>query len=123
MSFVALAFSLALAALGAVGVVSPPRLLGIVERFQSQSGIYAATAIRVAVGFALFLAAPASRAPGAIELLGIIVIAAGLITPWVGLERFRRLLGWWSAQGTGFVRAWGAAALVFGLLVAYALAY
>jgi hypothetical protein len=38
MTLVALALSLAIAALGALGVVSPARLLGVVSRFQTPAG-------------------------------------------------------------------------------------
>ncbi len=118
---VALVFSLAVAALGALGVASPARLLDVVRRFQSPMGVYAATAIRVVYGLAIFLAAPASRAPGLLQVLGLVIGVAGLITPLVGLERFRRLIDWWAAHGPAFVRGWAAFALAFGLGVAWAL--
>jgi hypothetical protein len=47
---------------------------------------------------------------------------AGLLTPVVGLERARRIIRWWSQRGPAFMRAWAGAALVFGLLTAYAVA-
>ena len=121
MQIVALLLSAAVVGLGAIGVASPSHLLAIVGRFQSPGGIYAATAIRLVFGLALFLAAPSTRAPGALQLIGIVIMVAGLITPTVGLERFRRLLEWWSAQGSGFIRAWAAFALAFGLYLVYAL--
>lgn len=122
MAYVALVLSLSIAALGALGVVSPDRLLGVVRRFQSPAGLYAAAAIRLALGGALFLAAPTSRAPETLRILGIVILVAGVITPFFGLERFRRLLDWWAALGPGVIRAWAAFAAVFGLSLAYAVA-
>jgi membrane-bound ClpP family serine protease len=95
------------------------RLLGIVRHFQSPAGIYAAAALRIILGVVLFLAAPTSRAPEVVRILGIIILVAGLITPLFGLERFRRLLDWWSARGPAFMRVWAGFALAFGLLLAY----
>jgi hypothetical protein len=120
MTFVALALSLCVAALGALGIVSPLRLVEFFRLFQSPTGLYAAAAFRVALGAALFFAAPASRAPETIRILGIIILVAGLVTPMVGLERLRRIIDWWSMRGPTFTRIWAGVALAFGLLLAYA---
>ena len=45
----------------------------------------------------------------------------GVVTLFFGLERFRSLLDWWSAQGSAFIRGWAVLALVFGLSLAYAI--
>ena len=120
MTFVALALCVFVAAIGALGVVSPDRLLGVVRRFQSPTGLYAAAAIRLVFGVALFLAAPTSRAPEIVRVLGVFIIVAGLITPFFGVERFRRIVEWWSALGPVVVRIWAASTLVLGLWLAYA---
>lgn len=119
MAVVAFALSLLIAALGALGIASPDRLLGVVRRFQSPAGLYAAAAIRLVLGASLFVAAPASKAPEALRILGVVIVVAGLITPLIGIERFRRLLEAWSSMGSGFLRGWAAMALVMGLLLAY----
>jgi hypothetical protein len=97
MALIALGLSLFFAALGALGMVSPLRLLGVARHFQSPVGLYAAAALRVLLGAALFFAAPTSSAPTVVRILGILILVAGVITPLFGLERFRRLLNWWSA--------------------------
>ena len=121
MAVIALVLSLFVAALGVLGIGSPSRLLGVVRRFQTPAGLYFAAAIRLLMGVVLFFAAPASRAPEVLRILGVVIIVAGLITPFFGLERFRRFLDWWVAKGASFVRAWAAFAFVFGLLLAYSL--
>ena len=122
MALVAFVLSICIAALGALGVVAPKRLMAVVRSFQSPAGLYATAAIRLVLGVALVFAAPGSRAPGFIWVLGIVIFVAGLVTPVVGLERFRHLLDWWLARGPGFARVWGAVAFVLGLLLAYAVA-
>jgi predicted lysophospholipase L1 biosynthesis ABC-type transport system permease subunit len=84
MTLVALALSLSIAALGALGVVSPARLLGVVSRFQTPAGLYAAAAIRIVLGSALVVAAPDSRAPDVLPVLGVFIVFAGLVTPLFG---------------------------------------
>ena len=120
MQIIALVLSLLVAALGAMGVVSPERLLGIVRRFESPAGLLAAAGFRVILGAVLFFAAPDSRAPGVVRILGVLIFAVGLITPLFGVRRFSRLLKWWSARSSLFTRAWAGFALAFGLLLAYA---
>ena len=121
MTLVALIICLLTAAFGALGIVSPSRLLGLVRRLQTPMGLYFAAGIRVLLGVALLFAAPTSRAPGLIYIVGVFIIVIGVITPFFGLERFRSLLDWWSAQGSAFVRGWAVLALLFGLSLAYAL--
>ena len=121
MTLVALIICLLTSAFGALGIASPSRLLGVVRYFQTPVGLYFAAGIRVLLGVALLFAAPTSRAPGLIFTLGVAIIVIGVITPFFGLERFRRLLDWWSAQGSAFIRGWAVLALLFGLSLAYAL--
>jgi hypothetical protein len=63
MQMIALVLSLLVAALAAVGVVSPTWLLGIVRRFESRGGIFVAAGFRIVLGAALIFSAPASCAP------------------------------------------------------------
>jgi len=120
MAFVALILSLFVAALGAVGIVSPTRLLGFIRQFQRPAGLYIAAFLRIVLGVALFVAAPASRSPEVVRIAGIIIFVSGFITPLFGLDRFRRILNWWSTRPPAFQRVWAGFALVFGLLLAYA---
>jgi hypothetical protein len=122
MAYVALILSLFIAALGAIGIVSPERLMSIVRQFQSQAGLYAAAILRMVLGVALFVAAPASRFPEVIRIVGIIIFVSGFFTPLFGLERFRRIFNWWSTRPPAFQRVWAAFALAFGLFLAYAVA-
>jgi len=122
MAILALVLSLFVAALGALGIISPTRLLSIVRQFQRPAGLYAAAILRLVLGMALFLASPTSRSPEVVRILGAIIFVSGLITPLFGLERFRRLLNWWSARGHTFMRIWAGVALAFGLLLAYTMA-
>jgi hypothetical protein len=119
MSFVAFTLGLAIAALGAVGVLAPSALLAIVTQMQGTAGLWIAVVLRLVLGAALYLAAPRSRAPRVFRVLGALTIAAGLMLPVLGVTRFVALLGWWTAQGAGVTRLWAGAAVAFGLSIAY----
>jgi len=123
MTVIAFILSLMVVAFGALGVISPRRLLAFVQRFETPAGLYSAAAFRLVLGLTLLFAAPDSRAPDIIRIIGIIIVVAGLITPLIGIERFRHLLAWWSwwsEQKPSFMRAWAGLALVFGMFIAYA---
>lgn len=120
MTLIALVIGLFVAAFGALGIVSPRRLLGIARRFENLAGLYAAAAIRIVLGVALFYAAPTSHAPEIIRIVGIILLVAGFIMPFLGLERFRRIMAWWSSRGLTFIRIWAGFAFAFGVFLAYA---
>jgi membrane-bound ClpP family serine protease len=121
MTVIALVFSLGVAALGVLGVASPSKLLRLEEDFRKPPARYIASAIRLLMGVALFLAAPTSRAAGVLSTLGVFIFLAGVITLFFGPERFRRLVDWWSAQGPKFARVWAALALALGVFLVYAL--
>jgi len=118
MRLVALTLSLVISVVGAVGIVMPAVLLAISRPFLTPAGLYAAAGLRVVLGTALFLAAPASRAPKTLCALGVVIVVAGLVTPLVGIDRARAIVEWWTAQGTAFLRVWAGVALVFGLCLA-----
>jgi hypothetical protein len=121
MTFVVLACSLLFVMFGILGLIAPSRAVDIARSFATPAGLYFATAVRVLMGFALFLAAPASRTPELLRILGVLVVVAGITVPILGLERIVRLQDWWSSKGPALVRAQAAFALVLGLLLSYAL--
>jgi len=122
MVYLVIILSLAIAALGAVGLISPDRLVRFAKLVQTRGGLYAAGAFRLVLGLALLLAAVSSKAPEVLRVLGVVLIIAGLATPLLGVERSRKLIAWWAGLGSGFVRAWGCIALAIGLLLVYAVA-
>ena len=121
MTFVALAFSALIVALGVLGLVSPSVSVRVVRRFQTLAGLYFAAALRLVMGVAMFFAAPDSRAPEVLRTLGAIIVVAGLITPFVGTERYAKLVDWWASKGPVLVRGQGAFAIILGVLLAYVL--
>lgn len=117
---VATALGVALAAIGAIGTVSPALLVQFARPLLSPGPLYGVAAIRVAFGIVLLLAAPPSRMPRTVRALGVFLIVAGVLTPVLGAERALAILEWWSGQPDSLMRAWSGAAVAFGLFVAYA---
>jgi hypothetical protein len=119
-NLLAMVLGFVVAAIGVLGVAAPSVLLELGRSMQSAGALYVVAAVRVGFGTILFWAAPNSRTPRTLRILGIFMIIAGLVTPLVGAEPSRAVFDWWSTQGPFFARAWPIVAVGFGLFIAYA---
>jgi len=118
-NFLAMVLGFVIAAAGVLGISAPSVLLEFGRSLQSASALYAIAALRVVFGTILVWAAPNSRTPRILRILGIFIIVAGVLTPFFGAERSRAMLVWWSTQGPLFMRTWAIVAVGFGLFIAY----
>jgi hypothetical protein len=121
MRHVALAFGTLIAIIGVIGIVVPSWWLAIARSFDTPLGLVAAAGVRLIMGAVLFLVAPRARTPTFLRVLGVVTFIAGLITPFFGVDRARRILEWWSASGAGVQRAWAAFAIALGVFLIWAL--
>ena len=122
MKVLAIAFGVAIAVIGVLGVAAPSVLLDFVRSLQTTNAHYIVAAVRLIFGVILLCVAPVSRTPKILRVLGAFIIIAGVITPFLGVERHRAILDWYSSQGSLFTRAWGIVAVVFGVFIVYAVA-
>src|SRR3974377_1276690 len=106
MATAAFLLSIPVSALGALGLVSPRRLADFARGFLWSGGLYLAAVIRIVFGAVFVLAAPHSRFPEIVRVVGLLSILAGLLTPILGVDRQRRMLDWWTARGSLFMRIW-----------------
>ncbi|NND69949.1 MAG: hypothetical protein HKN43_00055 [Rhodothermales bacterium] len=119
MKLIALIFCIMIFAIGAVCIVAPIRIVNLMNRHSARLHYYAA-GFRILFGAVLVLAAPASRAPDFIYILGIVIIVAGIILLLVGQKRFHTMTNWLAERGPMFVRIWGVIGLLFGCALFYA---
>ena len=83
-------------------------------------GIYAAVIVRLVLGTALIVVAPASRFPVVFQVLGLLTIVAAIVVALMGRERIRRFLAWFSERFSApIIRLW----LLFGMAFAGFLVY
>ena len=122
MALVALVIGGFVAAVGILGIAAPEVFLKTIRFFQTPPAIYLAAAIRVGVGVVLIRAAPASRTPRILRVLGFIIVVGGLLTPFVGVRGAHVILDRWSAGGPALVRVWAAVAIAAGAFIVYSTA-
>jgi hypothetical protein len=107
---------------GAVGLVSPDSLTsarGVY--FATPVRLYAAGALRLAMGLVLIFCAPRSRAPKTLRVLGTLMCMQALTATFLGPDRARAVLGWETMQGSAVLRVGAAVALATGGFVAFAI--
>ncbi len=106
---------------GIVGLVSPESGTAVRRLyFATPVGLYAAAAVRVAMGLVVILSASASRAPKTLRVLGGVVCLQGLAATLFGPDRARAILEWESMQGAAVLRAGAAVAIAGWGFIAFA---
>jgi hypothetical protein len=121
LTWLVLAFGIAIGVLGGFGIARPTGLVEFVQRFwQKPSGLALAVGIRLALGIVLLAAAPECRFPAAIRVLGGVSLVAALAVPLVGREGVRSLVAWWVERPPAFIRIWASFALAFGGFLVFA---
>jgi hypothetical protein len=103
----------------AISVAAPDVRLSLERSVMTPAGLYAIAALRIALGLVFVLAAPASRAPRTLRVLGLIVIVAGLATPWFGVARARAVLNWWASAGPLWMRLVAGVGMAVGGFLVY----
>ena len=103
----------------AISFAAPDLRLSLERSMMTPAGLYAIAAMRIAVGLVFVLAAPASRAPRTVRVLGLIVIIAGLTTPWFGVGRAGAVLNWLESAGPLLMRLDAVVGMALGGFLVY----
>jgi len=103
------------------GIFTPEKLkTSVSSAMDKYWGIYIAVIVRLVLGSALIVVAPASRFPVVFQVLGLLTIVAAIVVALMGRERIRRFLAWFSERFSApIVRLW----LLFGMAFAGFLVY
>ena len=107
------------AAIGVVGTFRPERLVSLVAHWHGAARFWLAVLVRLVVGVALLVVAPACRWPWLVRVLGVVAVMAALVILGCGQQRLDRLIAWWLSRPE-LVRVSALFALALGLLLIYA---
>lgn len=118
----AFAIGLLMILLALTGLFWPEALAQVGHYSFTSTGLYVVAIIRLVIGVVLFLAAPASRAPTTLRILGVLVCVAGVAAAIITIERADLLMEWWIGHGIGFIRIAAVVVLAVGSFIAYATA-
>jgi hypothetical protein len=107
--------------IGIGGLISPESGTEIRRLYFATPGrLYAAGAVRVAMGLVVILAAAASRAPKTLRALGAVMCMQGLAATLMGPDRARAILVWETMQEAALLRVGAAVALAAGIFLVFA---
>ncbi len=98
---------------GLWALILPRGLVDFADLFLTSTGLWVAVALRIGVGTLLWVAAPESRFPRTLRILGALFVASGIALPMVGLSRMQAIAEWGAALDDPVLRA--VSMLVIGL--------
>jgi len=116
---IVLAFGIILITLAAWGIFAPGQLMKMVTSVMDRDwGIYVAVIVRLVLGAALIIVAPASSFPVVFQVLGWVFIIAAVVIALAGRERLRRFIAWWSERfSMTAIRVWLLFGMAFGVFI------
>ena len=103
----------------AISFAVPDLRLSLERSMTTPAGFYAIAVLRIGIGLVFVLAAPASRAPRTLRVLGLIVILAGLSAPWFGVARARAVVNWLASADPLLMRLDAVVGMALGGFVVY----
>ena len=117
----ALAVALFIFVMGAWGLFAPGSIFAFISGWSSKSGFWLAVLLRLCFGLALWFAAPDSRLPIVLRVLGAVAVLSAASLPLVGYDRFERVLRWWTGHSPFVMRLWSLLATAIGGVVLWSL--
>ncbi|MFI5348654.1 MAG: hypothetical protein ACHQ2Z_03850 [Elusimicrobiota bacterium] len=114
-----------IAVFGAAGIVAPSGLVWIAEHCVTTAVFFVIAAVRASFGLILISAAPGSRSPKALRVLGFLILVTGITTALTGLfaiDRARAIIDWWIRLGPLVTRLTGIPLMALGGFIVYACA-
>ncbi len=117
----ALAVALFVFVMGAWGVFAPGSIFAYISGWSSKTGFWLAVLLRLCFGLALWFAAPDTRLPVVLRVLGALAIVSAASLPLIGFERFERVLAWWTGLPPFAMRLWSLVAVTIGSIVLWSL--
>ncbi len=119
MAIIVTILGVVLCAIGLIGTVQPRRLVAVVEHWSSPARYRTAVLIRFLLAVILVRAAPTSRLPDVVLILGAVTFVAAVALLLMGRARLDALVGWWLAR-PGTIRPAAIFAAALGALLVYA---
>lgn len=121
MNYLIILFGLLVMALSLYLILQPKAALQYAAARAGTLGLYVpAIAARVGMGLVLILYAEQSRFPQTLEILGYLMVAAGLMLALIGRHRFERMIKLATERFANMSRVSGLLGAILGLFLIYA---
>ena len=121
MRWVGLGLAAVIVLVSAVTLVVPDRRIAFELTLMNRAGFGVIAAMRIAIALILVFAAPQSREPRIIRAIGILVLVAGLVTPWFATDSGQAIVNQLVSAGPTVMRISAIVGLALGGFLVYAL--
>ena len=121
MRWAGLALAAIVIVVSALTLIFPDQRVAFEMALMNRAGLSVIAALRIAIALILIFAAPYSRAPRIVGAFGVVVFAAGLVTPWFATQRGQAVVQGLIAAGPTVMRINGLVGLALGGLLGYLL--
>ncbi|AKU95359.1 hypothetical protein AKJ09_02023 [Labilithrix luteola] len=111
-----------IAALGLLGLISPSSYVRLGWFWAQSPGLYIAAVLQLIMGLVLLRAAPSSRSPVGLGIVGAFAIGEAVLAPLLGFGKTQVVAKWWAALTPGVLRLWALVGLAIGVLIVLAVA-
>lgn len=101
-------------------LVAPGMMRKILAEFPKRHWIALAVSLRILIGILLIIAAPGTRAPMFVQIIGVIAIVAALFLALLGPARLQRFVEWFLRKPDRMFRCWSLFGLAFGAALVWA---
>jgi hypothetical protein len=103
------------------GFFAPDKIWKMINGVMEKDwAIHVAVIMRLLLGAALIIAAPQSRYPEVMEVLGWIAIIAAVAILFMGRDRLKKFIAWFQRMTNTMVRVWLVFGFAFGAFLVYA---
>lgn len=115
-----IAIGVLIALIGLAAVVKPRAVHGFAQRVTVRTWLrLIAFAIRVLLGGLLLLVASSTPFPLAVQVIGVLLIASGILVLLIGNEGIQRMLNWALGRGPRGIVVGGLLGVLFGAFLIY----
>lgn len=105
-------------------IIFPGRVLRAVKKITITTPLrILAFIIRILLGLILIFVAESSQFPLTLKIIGVLIVASGIMVILVSNEWIQSIINWFVDRGLFTVRIAGIFAIIFGTFLIYALTY
>ena len=120
LAYIVAAVGVFVVAMGALGAAVPATMRDLLQSAHTAKVVYGAIGFRLLAGAFFVFASDACAWPAAIGAVGVIMLAAGFIGLFIGVDRVMALTSWFMGFSDNMFRLWSLGAIGFSVFIVYA---
>ena len=121
MNYVILVFGIMMILIGAIIIIKPDAVFNVLRSHSESVNLHIiAVVVRITLGVILITYAIESKYPIILQIIGWLLLTAGIILGAIGRSKFKKLMAWALTLAPSYGRVSGMIAILFGGFLGYA---